>query len=236
MLGFKIFMASAILTLMLTGGMAFAKSLLDTGSTSSDCKSDCEHNTANAAPTKVVKIAKGSSTPSNDDFFKPTALTVGKGTTVKWKNADSTLHTVTSGTPDGDQSGTVFDSPYLAEGKTFEWTFNNARTFDYYCTLHPYMKGKIVVSNDSPTAINLKNAEKEPSLVVDTTPNSNINVSKWSNFTDSDNRLSVQYRSHWTVTQSGNRFTNELPLVSVDTKGSPSKIQSQLSVNVFKSN
>jgi plastocyanin len=234
MLGFKILMASAILILVLTGGIAFAKSLLDTDSTSdstsSDCKSDCEHN------TEEVKIAKGSSTPSNNKYFEPTTLKVGKGTTVKWINDDSTLHTVTSGTPEGGQSGTQFDSSYMAADKTFEFTFEKAGTFKYYCTLHPYMKGKIVVSNNAPPAINLKNAEKEPSVVIDTTPNSNINVSNWSNFTDSDNRFSVQYPSHWTVTQSGNRFTNELPLVVVDANGSASKIQSQLSVNAFKSN
>jgi plastocyanin len=102
------------------------------------------NQTATSGPT--VTISPGSSTPSNAKFFEPPSLTVSKGTTVTWKNADSTLHTVTSGTAEGGQSGTVFDSSYLAAGKTFQWTFSNAGTFDYYCTLHPYMKGKVVVS------------------------------------------------------------------------------------------
>src|SRR5437867_10361583 len=62
-----------------------------------------------------------------------------------WKNDDSTLHTVTSGRAEGRESGTIFDSSYLLGGKTYEWKFNNAGTFDYYCTLHPFMNGKIVV-------------------------------------------------------------------------------------------
>jgi plastocyanin len=94
----------------------------------------------------TVIISPGSSTPSNAKFFDPPTLKVAKGTTVTWKNADSTLHTVTSGSAEGNESGTAFDSSYLAAGKTFPWTFNTAGTFDYYCTLHPYMKGQIVVS------------------------------------------------------------------------------------------
>jgi len=99
-----------------------------------------------ASPGSTVIISPGSSTPSNAKFFDPPSLKVAKGTTVTWKNADSTLHTVTSGTAEGNESGTSFDSSYLAGGKTFQWTFSTPGTFDYYCTLHPYMKGQIVVS------------------------------------------------------------------------------------------
>ena len=56
--------------------------------------------------------------------YDPPTLKVAKGTTVTWKNADSTLHTVTSGTAEGNESGTAFDSSYLAAGKTFPWTFS----------------------------------------------------------------------------------------------------------------
>ena len=84
-------------------------------------------NTTGASGGNSVTIAAGSSVPSNGKFFEPPTLTVSKGTTVTWTNADSTLHTVTS-------------------GKTFQHPFNTAGTFDYYCTLHPWMKGKVVVS------------------------------------------------------------------------------------------
>ena len=102
--------------------------------------------TGNATGGDSVTISPGSSSPSNGKFFVPDALTVSKGTTVSWTNGDSTLHTVTSGSPEAGNSGTEFDSSYLAAGKTFQHPFNTAGTFDYYCTLHPYMKGKVVVS------------------------------------------------------------------------------------------
>jgi hypothetical protein len=54
------------------------------------------------------------------------------------------------------------------------------------------------------------------------------------NFTDAEQRFSVQYPAYWIITQSGNRFTEELPLVVNDISGSTSKVQSQLSVNIFK--
>ena len=93
-----------------------------------------------------VTISPGSSSPSNGKFFAPDTLTVSKGTTVSWTNGDSTLHTVTSGSPESGASGTEFDSSYLAAGKTFQHQFSTSGTFDYYCTLHPYMKGQVVVN------------------------------------------------------------------------------------------
>ena len=92
-----------------------------------------------------VVITLGSSSPTNAKFFEPPTLNVPVGTTVTWKNSDSTLHTVTSGSAESGTSGTIFDSSYLAAGKTFQHTFSGAGTFDYYCTLHPFMKGKIIV-------------------------------------------------------------------------------------------
>jgi nitrite reductase (NO-forming) len=105
-------------------------------------------NTTSASGGNSITISPGSSVPSNGKFFVPETLTVSKGTTVTWTNKDSTLHTVTSGSPESGNSGTgtEFDSSYLAAGKTFQHQFNIAGTFDYYCTLHPYMKGKVVVT------------------------------------------------------------------------------------------
>ncbi|MGV8107026.1 MAG: cupredoxin domain-containing protein, partial [Nitrososphaerota archaeon] len=102
-------------------------------------------NQTASSGTEVI-IAQGSSAPTAAQFYTPPTLTVPTGATVTWKNADSTLHTVTSGSAEGGESGTEFDSSYLAAGKTFQWTFPTAGTFDYYCTLHPFMKGQVVVN------------------------------------------------------------------------------------------
>ena len=103
-------------------------------------------NATGASSGDSVTISPGSSVPTNGKFFVPETLTVSTGTTVTWTNGDSTLHTVTSGSAESGNSGTEFDSSYLAAGKTFQHQFGTAGTFDYYCTLHPWMKGKVVVS------------------------------------------------------------------------------------------
>ena len=93
-----------------------------------------------------VIISPGSSSPTKSKFFDPQSLNVPVGTSVTWRNLDSTLHTVTSGSAESGKSGTIFDSSYLTGGKTFQHTFSSAGTFDYYCTLHPFMKGQVVVN------------------------------------------------------------------------------------------
>ncbi len=73
----------------------------------------------------------------NNFTFNPASITIKTGTTVTWTNEDSAPHIVTS---DGN-----FDSSALSKGETFNYTFNTAGTFNYICSLHPSMKGKIIV-------------------------------------------------------------------------------------------
>jgi amicyanin len=91
-----------------------------------------------------ISIVPGSSAPNNPMFYDPSPANVAVGTTVTWTNDDATLHTVYSGSPTQD-SGKLFQSPFMAKGKTFTHTFDTAGTFDYYCTLHPFMIGQVVV-------------------------------------------------------------------------------------------
>lgn len=107
-----------------------------------------------------VTIPPGSSNPSINGF-EPATLSIPIGATVKWTNEDSTLHTVTSGSAAGAESGTIFDSSYIAGGKTFEWTFSNVGTFEYYCTLHPFMTGKLIVVNGSDALISSNSQDNQ---------------------------------------------------------------------------
>jgi plastocyanin len=92
-----------------------------------------------------ISIVPGSSAPANGKSFDPASTAVSAGTTVTWTNHDTTLHTVTSGSAESGPTA-EFDSSYLNAGKTFQHKFDKAGTFDYYCTLHPFMKGEVVVS------------------------------------------------------------------------------------------
>jgi plastocyanin len=92
-----------------------------------------------------VSIVKGASSPSIAKPYDPSPLGVKSGTSVTWKNNDSTLHTVTSGLPEQGALGTLFDSNLIPPGKTYTYAFNKAGTFDYSCTLHPTMRGQVIV-------------------------------------------------------------------------------------------
>ncbi len=74
--------------------------------------------------------------------FKPATLNINAGDTVTWKNKDSAAHTATS---TGAPSGGEFDSGSLGKGAEYSKTFNVTGTYDYYCSIHPSMKGKLIV-------------------------------------------------------------------------------------------
>lgn len=93
--------------------------------------------------TVDVIIPAGASTQKIDQlYYDPQDITVSIGTTVKWTNNDETIHTVTSGTLELGPSG-IFDSSVLNAGSSFEHTFSSAETVDYYCIVHPWMKGSV---------------------------------------------------------------------------------------------
>jgi plastocyanin len=92
-----------------------------------------------------VTIAAGSSSPKNEKNFVPPVLHTGEGAIVTWTNEDSALHTVVSKAHAAGSSFPEFDSEYIGPNDTFKYTFSTAGTFDYYCVLHPFMKGKVVV-------------------------------------------------------------------------------------------
>ena len=74
-----------------------------------------------------------------DNFsFGPGTLTVPVGTTVTWTNRDDIPHTVVS-------TEGVFKSKVLDTEETFSFTFGKAGTYQYFCSIHPKMTGKVVV-------------------------------------------------------------------------------------------
>ncbi len=88
----------------------------------------------------VVRIpldaAVQSFAPNHD--YNPNTVTISPGTTVTWVNDDGMAHTVTA-------TGGAFDSGYLESGKRWSYTFKGAGVFEYICSPHPWMRGKVVV-------------------------------------------------------------------------------------------
>lgn len=93
--------------------------------------------TTNAA-TPTAPPAAGAEVKIDNFNFAPPTLTIPVGTQVTWTNRDDIPHTVVS----DDQS---MKSKALDTDEKFTFTFTKPGTYSYFCSLHPKMKGTILV-------------------------------------------------------------------------------------------
>jgi len=78
-----------------------------------------------------------------DICYIPSNIVVEKGKSVTWLNEDSSFHSVTSGfypEPSG-----FFDSGHLDPYQSYTLSFDEIGTYDYFCTLHPWMFAQVIV-------------------------------------------------------------------------------------------
>ena len=78
-----------------------------------------------------------------DICYIPSIIVVEKGKSITWINEDSSFHSVTSGFY-GEPTG-LFDSGYLDPYQSYTLSFDEFGTYDYFCTLHPWMKAQVIV-------------------------------------------------------------------------------------------
>jgi plastocyanin len=100
--------------------------------------------TANqTAQAPVIRMRQAGPSPQEpvivamrDNLFDPTPVTIGVGGAVRWLNSGTQAH---------NSTGPGWASPNLNPGQSFDRTFATAGTFDYECTLHPGMTGRVIV-------------------------------------------------------------------------------------------
>ena len=104
------------------------------------------------ATSVTVENAPGSSVPGCEETaegcFIPNIATVVIGGTVTWENGDTAAHTSTAGSATEGPSG-VWDSSLIMAGSSFSHTFDAEGTFDYFCMVHPWMAGTVVVEAEA---------------------------------------------------------------------------------------
>jgi plastocyanin len=92
-----------------------------------------------AAGEAAVRLAAAPASVRIDNFnFTPPALVVAPGTTVTWTNADDSPHTVV-------EKDRKFKPAALDTDDTFSQTFTAPGEYEYFCSIHPRMVGKVVV-------------------------------------------------------------------------------------------
>ena len=96
----------------------------------------------------TIEPAAGSGAPGCEETaegcYIPSTATVDVGGKVIMTNTDSAAHTYTSGTPDGGPDG-VFDTSLLMVDGSYEWTPTTVGEQPYFCMVHPWMQGLIIV-------------------------------------------------------------------------------------------
>jgi len=143
--------------------------------------------TAFAEMTASVSIPAGSSVPGceeTNECWIPNEVTVDVGGEVTWTVDDSAAHTVTSGTPsDSDSVGAIFDSGLLMIDATFSYTFEEEGSVDYFCIVHPWMQGMVIVQEAMAeeeeammSGVNL-DLDIDPMLPFDNTVNDMVTLS-----------------------------------------------------------
>ncbi len=88
-----------------------------------------------------VSIQPGSGANTTSLYYSPQTITVviGVNNTITWINNDNAVHTVTD-------TG-VFDSGFIQPGQSWSYTFTTPGTYQYHCTIHPWMTGTVIVKS-----------------------------------------------------------------------------------------
>ncbi len=144
-------------------------------------------NMGNAfAANYTVEMQAGSSNAGDTTKgFAPKEEHIAVGDTLVWHNDDSAGHTVTSGAPGQNDSGSLFDSTKDPAGflikptKTWSHTFDKAGEYPYFCQVHPWMLGEVYVGGEAapiPSPTPSPGPTKMPGAMVLPTDNKSVNV------------------------------------------------------------
>lgn len=132
----KAIIAVIVVVILAIGGWALTK---DNKNSSNSQTNQPAQNSTNQQPA-----ASANSVTIKDMAFSPANISVAKGTKVTWTNNDSITHTVTES---DSQKGPA--SQPLSPGSSYSFTFDQAGTFHYHCTIHPEMTGTVTVTDTS---------------------------------------------------------------------------------------
>jgi len=97
-----------------------------------------------------IEPIEGSGTPGCEDTpegcWTVMKAVIDVGGEVTWMNTDAQPHTVTSGSDlTAPDVGELFDSGLQMNGDSFSWTFDTAGEYPYFCMVHPWMVGTVIV-------------------------------------------------------------------------------------------
>ena len=100
---------------------------------------------AKAPMAITIEPVEGSGAPGCEpECYSPSTATISAGGTVTFSNTDMAPHTSTSGTAANGPDG-VFDTSLIMANASFDVTLSDAGTYPYFCMVHPWMEGTVIV-------------------------------------------------------------------------------------------
>jgi len=180
--------------------------------------------------TASVSTPQGTSVPgceATNECYIPYEVTVDVGGEVTWSNDDSAAHTVTAGSAADGPSG-VFDSSLFMAGTTFSHKFEAVGEYPYFCMVHPWMEGIVVVqadegpepgdgtiivgapSKDETTVSGISEDGKLRAEITASNPAADEVMSLEIKFRDSTGSLKKHANYNLVVTQNGNEVLSAL--------------------------
>ncbi|MBT7934455.1 MAG: hypothetical protein HN628_07305 [Thiotrichales bacterium] len=138
----------------------------------------------------VVDIPFGAYNPELNTpaevWYDPPQMFVTVGDSITWYNDDREGHTITSGESSGrfgwmnnndfGKSDGVFDSGLFKPGESWKYQFDNSGVFSYYCTIHPWMEGVVIVEKEIPNFPHDATGKHLEFPLLQYTPDRNIEV------------------------------------------------------------
>jgi plastocyanin len=98
------------------------------------------HDQMSSGRAKAALVLAANQVGIDNFSFTPPVLTVKPGTEVTWINNDDVPHVIVN-------SKLKFPpSKVLDTGQRYSHTFAQPGTYDYYCSIHPKMTGKVIVA------------------------------------------------------------------------------------------
>lgn len=127
-------MRKGIIIFLIVAGVFFAAGCAENGVPDEPAPStpveEADNGEITEEETEIVDVE------IRDFEYVPQNLTVKVGQTVRWTNYDDVPH---------DVVGSGIESEYLQRGEIFTYTFEQEGTYDYICTIHPWMEGEVIV-------------------------------------------------------------------------------------------
>ncbi len=127
----------AVAVVVVIGGVILWASYMTPGYQSSSVYSTPTPTSATVSPVPTSVLQNQTESVSVKNFaFSPATVTIKSGDTVVWTNKDGAMHNVI---------GDSFGSGNFGKDGAYSHTFTAAGTYNYYCSIHPAMKGAVIV-------------------------------------------------------------------------------------------